>query len=149
MVEPLSLIFRVFTAKLSGVRKFRNFTVNTISVLLGAYSALATIKFLNFGTPEIFAVIYLKFKQRGQTSGYFVKCKWSKWNSKQWRPWSDCSSRSSLIWVCTVCPYLSVRKLRVITVFTKCIEKTMLILEAPNTTKADFCKHRRSRWDCS
>ena len=26
-----------------------------------------TAKFLNFGTPEIFAVIYLKFKQRGQT----------------------------------------------------------------------------------
>ena len=26
-----------------------------------------TVKFLNFGTPEIFAVIYLNFKQRGQT----------------------------------------------------------------------------------
>ena len=26
-----------------------------------------TVKFLNFGTPEIFAVIYLEFKQRGQT----------------------------------------------------------------------------------
>ena len=26
-----------------------------------------TVKFLNFGMPEIFAVIYLKFKQRGQT----------------------------------------------------------------------------------
>ena len=25
---------------------------------------LITVKFLNFGTPEIFAVIYLKFKQR-------------------------------------------------------------------------------------
>ena len=25
------------------------------------------VKFINFGTPEIFAVIYLKFKQRGQT----------------------------------------------------------------------------------
>ena len=24
-----------------------------------------TLKFLDFGTPEIFAVIYLKFKQRG------------------------------------------------------------------------------------
>ena len=34
----------------------------------------------------------------------------------QCRPWSDCSSRSSLIWVCTVCPDLSVRKLRKITV---------------------------------
>ena len=51
-------------------------------------------------------------------------------NVKQCRPWSDCSSRSSLIWictvycssrssliwVCTVCPGLSVRKLRIITV---------------------------------
>ena len=27
----------------------------------------------------------------------------------------DCSSKSSLIWVCTVCPDLSVRKLRIIT----------------------------------
>ena len=35
---------------------------------------------------------------------------------KQCRPWSDCSSWSSLIWVCTVCPDLSVRKLRIITV---------------------------------
>ena len=25
------------------------------------------------------------------------------WNGKQRRPWSDCSFRSSLIWVCTVC----------------------------------------------
>ena len=32
-----------------------------------------TVKFQNFRTPEIFAVIYLKFKQRGQTLGYFVK----------------------------------------------------------------------------
>ena len=34
---------------------------------------LPTVKFLNFRTPENFAVIYLKFKKRGQTSGYFVK----------------------------------------------------------------------------
>ena len=32
-----------------------------------------TLKFLNFGMPEIFAVIHLKFKQRGQTLWYFVK----------------------------------------------------------------------------
>ena len=38
-------------------------------------------------------------------------------NGKQCRPWSDCSSRSSLIWVCTVCPGISVRKLRIITVY--------------------------------
>ena len=41
-----------------------------------------TVKFLNFGTPEIFAVIYLKFKQRGQTLKGILS-KWCKWNSKQ------------------------------------------------------------------
>ena len=34
---------------------------------------VSTIKFLNFRTPENFAVIYLKINQRGQTLGYFVK----------------------------------------------------------------------------
>ena len=34
---------------------------------------MTIVKFPNFGKPEIFAVIYLKFKQRGQTKGYFVK----------------------------------------------------------------------------
>ena len=32
-----------------------------------------TVKFLNFQKLENFAVIYLKFKQRGQALGYFVK----------------------------------------------------------------------------
>ena len=32
-----------------------------------------TVKFLNFRTPENIAVIYLKFKQRGQTLGNFTK----------------------------------------------------------------------------
>ena len=36
-----------------------------------------------------------------------------RWNGKQCRPCSDCS----LIWAYTVCPDLSVRKLRIITVF--------------------------------
>ena len=31
-----------------------------------------TVKFLNFRMPKNFAVIYLKFKERGQTLGYFV-----------------------------------------------------------------------------
>ena len=31
------------------------------------------VKFQNFRTPENFTVICLKFKQRGQTLGYFVK----------------------------------------------------------------------------
>ena len=33
---------------------------------------VSSVKFLN-GTPEIFAVNYLKFRERGQTLGYFVK----------------------------------------------------------------------------
>ena len=41
--------------------------------LNGIFYNYSTVKFLNFRTLEEFAVIYLKFKQRGQTSGYFVK----------------------------------------------------------------------------
>ena len=36
-----------------------------------------------------------------------------RWNSKQCRPWSDCSHGSSLIWVCTVCSELSVPIIRI------------------------------------
>ena len=94
-----------------------------------------TVKFLNFWTPENFAVIYLKFKQRGQTLGYFVKM--MQWNSKQWRPWSDCSSRSSLIWVCTVCPDLSVQKLRIITAIQgKPPGSSILVLSARSCASA-------------
>ena len=32
-----------------------------------------TVKFLNFGTPEIFAVIHLKFKQRGNPFRVFCQ----------------------------------------------------------------------------
>ena len=58
-----------------------------------------TVKFLNFRTPENFAVIYLKFKQRGQTLWFFIKK--MQWNRKQW--------------VCTVCPALPVQNLMIIT----------------------------------
>ena len=34
---------------------------------------VCSVKFLNFRTPENFAVTSLKFKQRGQTVGNFVK----------------------------------------------------------------------------
>ena len=44
------------------------------------------------------------------------ECKRCRRNGKQCRPWSDCCSRSSLIWVCTVCLGISVWKLRIITV---------------------------------
>ena len=36
-------------------------------------SEISTVLFLNFGTPETFAVIYLKFKQSSQTLRYCVK----------------------------------------------------------------------------
>ena len=49
----------------------------TVESLVGC-----TVKFLNFGTPEISAVIYLKFKHRGQTLKGILS-KWCKWNSKQ------------------------------------------------------------------
>ena len=62
-----------------------------------------------------FAVIILKVEQGGFTLRVNVS-KGCRGNCKQCRPWSDCSSRSSLIWVCTVCPGLSVWKLKIITV---------------------------------
>ena len=37
----------------------------------GQFERGQTVKFLKFRMPENFAVIYLKFKQRGQTLGYF------------------------------------------------------------------------------
>ena len=74
--------------------------------------------FLNFRMLDNFAVIYLKFRQRGQTLG-ITSSKRCKWNSKQCRPCAD-SSRSSLMWVCNVCPNLSVRKHRIITVSLNC-----------------------------
>ena len=52
------------------------------------YGGEVTLNFLNIRTPKNFVVITLKFEQCG----------------------------CSLIWVCTVCPGLSVRKLRIITV---------------------------------
>ena len=77
-------------------------------------TVIHNVKFLNFQTPENFAVNYLKFNHRGQIlENLSQRC---KWNSKHWRPWSDCSSRSSLLWVCNVCTDWSVRKFRIITV---------------------------------
>ena len=60
--------------------------------------------------------------------------KWCRLNGKQCRPWSDCFSRSSLIWVYTVCPGLSVQKLRIITV--KTADKTM---KFQSSDQPSFC----------
>ena len=43
------------------------------SMLCYYSNSQCTVKFLSFRTPENFAVIYLKFKIRVQTLGYFVK----------------------------------------------------------------------------
>ena len=53
-------------------------------------------KILNIGTPEIFAVIYLKVKQRGQTLEYFVKMMPMEQHTV--KPWSDCSSGLGAVW---------------------------------------------------
>ena len=42
-------------------------------IVILAFHQLTILKFVNFWTPKFFAVSYLKFKQRGQTLGYFVK----------------------------------------------------------------------------
>ena len=44
-----------------------------LETVIPALITVSTVKFLNFRTPEKFAVIYLKFKKRGQTFRFFVK----------------------------------------------------------------------------
>ena len=85
------------------------------------------IKFLNFQMPENFAVIYLKLKLRGKILRGILS-KRCKLNSKQWRPLSDCSFRSSLIWVCTVPQDLSVGKLRITMVYYTFISNLNCVL---------------------
>ena len=74
---------------------------------------IIAVMFLNFWTAKNFAVIYLKFKQKSQTIEYFVEIA----NSEEPDPTAPQGAVwSSLIWVCTICLDLSVRKLRIITV---------------------------------
>ena len=50
--------------------------IKTSCILFCVYQTkarLATVKFLNFGRPEIFALIYIKFEQRGQTLRVFCQ----------------------------------------------------------------------------
>ena len=91
---------------------------------------LYTVKFLNFGhlkiccnhpkswTRWLFLRVIIMSNASKRCRGNCIQC----------RPWSNCSYRSSLIWVCTVCPDLSVRKLRIITVcfdgMVPCYKKT-------------------------
>ena len=50
------------------LRQFYDGQVGTFSAILNN-----TVKLLNFRTLGILAVIYLKFKQRGQSLRYFIK----------------------------------------------------------------------------
>ena len=63
MVEPSCSNFRVITAKFSGVRNFRIFTVDPGSIAF----AQTTVNFLNIQTPKKFVVITLKFELCGST----------------------------------------------------------------------------------
>ena len=99
--------------------------IDTCCSTLGTqiYCGRTTVKLLNIRAPEKLAVINLKFEQwlyhrvmrPKDTDGMAnsVDPDETDPNGKQCRPRSDdCSSWSSLIWVYTVCPGLSVRKLR-------------------------------------
>ena len=47
----------------------RGYTLHGLVIMM----TRTTVKFLNFETPENFAVIHLKFKKRGKNFQYFVK----------------------------------------------------------------------------
>ena len=68
-----------------------------------------TVKLLNFRTPDIFAIIYLKFKQRGQPLRVFGQ------NGANGIANSEDPDQTAPL----VCPDIFVRKLRVITVIQK------------------------------
>ena len=67
-----------------------------------------TGKLLKIRTPKN-TVIVLKFEQCGSA---IMSPKDAE--RQQYSPWSDCSTRRCLIWDCTVCSALSVRKPRII-----------------------------------
>ena len=75
-----------------------------------------TVNFLNIRTPKTFVVITLKFELCGSIIESWVQTMQTEWQTVQTQIRLLLSSRSSLIWVCIVCPGISVRKLRIITV---------------------------------
>ena len=60
----------VFLVILSLIRIPQPYTPKLLGLVSTEHS---TVKFLNFRTPENFAVINIKFKQRGQTVENFAK----------------------------------------------------------------------------
>ena len=72
-------------------------------------------KIPKFWDAKIFAIIYLKFKQKKPN---FRELRQNDANGIANSEDPDQTApRSSLIWVCTVCPDLSVRKLTVCTAY--------------------------------
>ena len=71
-----------------------------------------TVKVLNFGTPEVFAVIYSKIQTKRLNPRVFCQNEANGIANSE----DPDQTGSSLIWACTVCPDLSVLKLRFITV---------------------------------
>ena len=55
------------------VRAKRVYVQDSHCTRFHTHSEEHSVKFLNFGTAENFAVIYLKFKQTDQTLEYFFK----------------------------------------------------------------------------
>ena len=87
MVEPLSLNFRLYTVKLVGVRKFRNFTVlnqwknftettrhMNLNEKASNYNS-PTVKFLNFQDTRKLCCNLLKIQTEVKSQGNFVKKK--------------------------------------------------------------------------
>ena len=66
-------ILRDSTYKVTNYLPLVIFCSTNKSKPIGIMGKLYTVKFLNFRTPENFAVIYLKFKQRHQTLGISSK----------------------------------------------------------------------------
>ena len=82
-----------------------------------ARSGVRTVKLLNFRKPENFCNLPKIHTNRQSFRVFCQKDAAGIANSED--PDQTAPFRSSLIWVCTVCPDLSVQKLQFIMVFTK------------------------------
>ena len=127
MIEPPCSNFRVITPNFSGVQNFRIFTVMCF------YHEYRK-KPKNLNTRKI-CCIYPKSWTVWFCDRVMCPKNADGMEKKQYRPWSDCSSRSSLIWVYTVCLDLPVRKLRIV-----------MVMQPKMQMEWNKCRHRS---DCS
>ena len=79
-------------------------------------SVLYTVRCLNFRRPNKFAVICLKNQPKRPNLRIFRHKDANGIANSEDLDQTDCSSKSSLIWVCTGCSDLFVQKLRIIMV---------------------------------